>query len=277
MNALTRAKPLSEERERELLKDATSYTYRSDDNFELNAHCFFPENHDNSLLKPAIVFFHGGLWDVSIITQFAPHSMHFASRGMVAVSMEYRVSSKHHSSPEDALEDAQIAMLWLKQNHEVLGIDPNRIIVAGAASGAHMASSLAMLPEVLESDTFSARPLAVIGLSSIINTTPKGNEFDRFTDRKGAVKKSPSNLVRKGLPASLYIHGKSDTIVPHDHVLRFTKAMKRKKNSCEFIEFEAVNHSFFNFNVSAKHFELTLNSMDAFVVSLGCIEPMEYD
>ena len=83
-------------------------------------------------------------------------------------------------------------------------------------------------------------------------------------------------MVRKGLPPTLLVHGKADTIVPHEDVAKFAKLMKRKKNPCEFIDFEAANHSFFNFNVSAKHFEITLNSMDAFLVSLDCIEPMEY-
>ena len=67
MHILTQAKPLSEERERELLKDATSYVYEIGDNFSLNTHCFFPENHQVEKLKPAIIFFHGGLWDVSMI------------------------------------------------------------------------------------------------------------------------------------------------------------------------------------------------------------------
>ncbi len=268
--------PLSEERERELLKDAQSYFYQVEDGLELVAHCFFPPNHDASMAAPAIVFFHGGLWDVSMPTQFAPHCMHFASRGMVAVAVEYRVATKHQASPEDAIEDAQMAMLWLRHNHATLGIDPNRIIAAGAASGAHMALSLAMLPEVLEVDGFTARPLGVIALSAIVNTGKKGAEHERFRDAKKAHKESPSNNIRKGLPASLIIHGKSDTIVPHAEVAKFARLMKRKKNPCEFIDFEAVNHSFFNFNVSARHFELTLNSMDAFLVSLDCIEPMEY-
>ena len=64
--------------------------------------------------------------------------------------------------------------------------------------------------------------------------------------------------------------------MPHADAEKFAKLMKRKKNPCEFIDFEAVNHSFFNFNVSARHFEITLNSMDAFLVSLDCIEPVEY-
>ena len=268
--------PLSEERERELLKDAESYIYQVEDNLELIAHCFFPPPEHTEKAKPAIVFFHGGLWDVSMPTQFAPHCMHFASRGVLAVAVEYRVTSKHQSTPEDAFEDAQMAMLWLKHNHEALGIDPNRIVAAGAASGAHMALSLAMLPEVLEVDGFSARPLGVIALSPIVNTGKKSPEHERFADSKKAHKQSPLNLVRRGLAPSLIVHGKSDTIVPHADTAKFARLMKRKKNPCEFIEFEAANHSFFNFNVSAKHFEITLNSMDAFLVGLDCIQPIEY-
>ena len=74
----------------------------------------------------------------------------------------------------------------------------------------------------------------------------------------------------------LLVHGKADTIVPHQNIAKFAKAMNRKKNKCELIEYEGMNHSFFNFNVSPKHFELTLNAMDAFLVNLDCIEPINY-
>ena len=200
----------------------------------------------------------------------------FASRGMVAVTVEYRVESKHHSTPVDAFEDAQMAMLWMRHNHASLGIDPDRIIAAGAASGAHMALSLAMQPEIMEIDGYNPRPQGVIALSALVNTTRKGMESERFPDAKTASKQSPSSHVRKGLPPSLFLHGKSDTIVPHEHVAKLAKMLKRKKNQCELVDFEAANHSFFNFNVSAKHFEIVLNSMDAFVSDLGYIEPMDY-
>ncbi len=268
--------PLSEERERELLKEAVSHVYQVESDHELTAYCFNPPNHNHAELKPAIIFFHGGLWDVSMPTQFAPHCLHFASRGMVAITVEYRITPKHATSPIDAFEDAQMAMLWMKHNHASLGIDPERIVVAGAASGAHMALSLAMQPEIMEIDGHHARPQGVIALSALVNTTRKGMASERFGDVKTAAKYSPSSHVRKGLPPSLFLHGKADTIVPHDHVVKLTKILKRKKNSCELIDFEAANHSFFNFNVSATHFEIVLNSMDAFVTNLGYIEPMEY-
>lgn len=280
MNALPQpgqaSAPLSEERERELLKEALTHVYQVENNHELTAYCFNPPNHDPAELKPAIIFFHGGLWDVSMPTQFAPHCLHFASRGMVAVTVEYRVGPKHETSPIDAFEDAQMALLWMKHNHAGLGIDPEKIIVAGAASGAHMALSLAMQPEIMEINGYHARPQGVIALSSLVNTTRKGMESERFGDVKTAAKYSPSSNVRKGLPPTLFLHGKADTITPHEQVMKLTKMLKRKKNQCELIDFEAANHSFFNFNVSATHFEIVLNSMDAFVSNFGYIEPMEY-
>ena len=273
---LNKANPLNGDRDRELLKDALCYTYKIEDNIELSAHCFMPEGHDINVLKPTIIFLHGGLWDVSIVAQFAAHCMHFASRGMVAIAVEYRVSSIHNSTAEDSLEDAQAAMLWAKHNHNTMGIDPEQIIMAGAASGAHMALSMAMIPDIMVKEPYSARPMAVIGISPLVDTTKKGIESERFRDPLRAAKNSPSKNIKKKIVPTLLFHGKSDTIVPYEQVSKFAKAMKRKKNNCELIDYEAVNHSFFNFNVSPKHFEITLNSMDAFVVELGCIEPMEY-
>lgn len=72
------------------------------------------------------------------------------------------------------------------------------------------------------------------------------------------------------------IHGKSDTIAAHYLVEDFVKAMRRKRNRCELIDFDACNHSFFNFNVSPEHFEITLNTIDNFLVNLGYIPQEEY-
>ncbi|MGB2090334.1 MAG: alpha/beta hydrolase [Akkermansiaceae bacterium] len=276
MNPLIEAKPLSLERDLELLKDATSFVYRSVDDIPLHAHCFFPEDHHPSDSRPAVLFFHGGTWDVSMTTQFAPHAMHFASRGMVTAVIQYRVSSMSDASAENALDDARAATLWLKNNHAELGVDPNRITLVGAASGAWMALSLAMSHETDALDAYSARPLAVIALSAIVDINKKHPAIERFTDSAKATQTSPCKLVQKGLCPMLFVHGKADTIVSYDQVAKFAKAMKRKKNECELIDFEGMNHSFFNFNVSAKHFEITLNAMDAFLVNLDCLEPIDY-
>jgi len=290
MNFLNQGSPpLSTERKQELLQGAYPYVYRSAKDAELNdsnlhAYCFYPPGHEpeqmNAELKPAIVFFHGGHWDVSMVTQFSPHAMHFASRGMVAIVVEYRVESTHESSPDEAFEDAETLMLWLRYNHEDLRIDPDRIVVAGAACGAHMALSLAMRkkksPKRGYATGFDSQPQAVIAVSAVVSASRKHVDMKRFPNARQASKNHPIYNIRRKLPPTLMIHGKADTIAAHYLVEDFVKAMRRKRNHCELIDFDACNHSFFNFNVSPEHFEITLNTMDVFVAQLGYIPPVEY-
>ncbi len=285
-NLLTQSTtPLSAERTLELLNGSYPYIYQSENGIQLTAYCFFPEGHQPTqsaasppdlVLLPAIVFFHGGLWDVAMVTQFSPHAMHFASRGMIAIVVEYRVESLHQSSPEDSFEDAQMAMQWLRHNHAELGIDPQRIIAAGAAAGAYMALSLAMRKKLPVIDGYNSQPQAVIAISAVVSTHRRSIDLKRFPNAKQSTRNNPYLTVRRKLPPCLLVHGKSDTIAPHYLVEDFTKKMRRKRNQCELIDFDACNHSFFNFNVSPKHFEITLNTMDAFICQLGYIEPMDY-
>ena len=80
---LQRVAPIGEARDREILKDAATYVYEERPEGDVLAHLFFPEKAEASP-RPAIVFFHGGLWDSPTPTQFVPHCLHFASRGAVA-------------------------------------------------------------------------------------------------------------------------------------------------------------------------------------------------
>jgi acetyl esterase/lipase len=71
----------------------------------------------------------------------------------------------------------------------------------------------------------------------------------------------------------LLFHGKSDRITPFEEVEKFRRRMRWRGNSCELIDFEKADHSFFNFNVSHKHFDLTLSAVDRFLAERGLLEP----
>ena len=62
---------------------------------EVNLHLdvFKPKGHQAGNKCPCIVFFFGGGWTGGTPSQFYPHAQYVASRGMVAISVEYRVSS----------------------------------------------------------------------------------------------------------------------------------------------------------------------------------------
>lgn len=273
---LQRVAPIGEARDREILKDAATYVYQERTQGPVQAHLFFPD-HTESAPRPVVVFFHGGFWDTPTPTQFVPHCLHFASRGAVAVAAETRTSARHGTGPMEAIEDARDLIRWLRHNADTFNLDPERLTIGGAAGGAFLALLATMpkpkqLPPV---DGLECRPQALILFSSLVNTAIKGQALDKFPDARTAKRVSPSQLIRRKLPPMLMFHGKTDRITPFDEVERFRRKLRFWGNSCELIDFQKSDHSFFNFNVSHKNFELTINAADRFLVGLGLLPPEE--
>ncbi|MEI7912967.1 MAG: alpha/beta hydrolase fold domain-containing protein [Verrucomicrobiota bacterium] len=266
--------PLGEARDRKMLEEASSYVYRQTPQGEVLAHLFWPKK-ISVAPRPAVVFFHGGLWDAPMHTQFVPHCLHFAARGAVAVAAETRIFSKHGSGALEAIEDARELIRWLRQHAETFNLDPARISVGGAAGGALLALLTAMpkakqMPPV---DGFECRPQALLLFSAIVNTTPKGQGSERFPDAKAATRNSPTSLIRTKLPPMIFFHGTSDRIAPLAEVKRFRSRLRWRRNICELMEYQRAEHSFFNFNVNQLDFDLTLAAADAFLVKHGLLEP----
>lgn len=271
---LQKVAPIGEARDREILKDAATYVYDQRPEGDVQAHVFLPPK-DSGEPRTAVIFFHGGFWDTSTPTQFVPHCLHFASRGAVAVAAETRTASKHGTGPLEAIEDARDLIRWLRVNADTFNIDPARIVIGGAGGGAYLAL-LATMPKAKELppvDCVDTYPQALILFSALLNTASKGAAMDRFPDAKTAKRLSPTNLIRRKLPPMIFFHGKSDRITPFDEVEKFRRRMRWRGNPVEIIDFERADHSFFNFNVSHKNFELTIGSADRFLVDRGLLAP----
>lgn len=274
---LQKVAPIGEARDREILKDAATYVYEQRPEGDVLAHLFFPEK-DSGTPRPVVLFFHGGFWDSPTPTQFVPHCLHFAARGAVAVAAETRTSAKHGTGPLEAIEDARALIRWLRANADTFNLDPAKITVGGAAGGAYLALLASMpkpktLPPV---DGIDCYPQALILFSALVNTTSKGTTaFERFPDSKTAKRLSPTNLVRRKLPPILCFHGKSDRITPFEEVEKFRRRLRWRGNSIQLIDFERSDHSFFNFNVSHKNFELTIGAADRYLVDRGLLPPEE--
>ena len=276
INELVNAPPIGEARDRELLKDAHSFVYFDSPHGDLVAHFFVPQDHDpDTDRRPIIIFFHGGLWDTSMPTQFVPHCLHFAMRGAVSVTVEYRVRNKQEgTTPVDALEDAAMIQLFLRTNAHLLGIDPDKLIFSGAGSGAHLALCCTTLPKIGNEPGEKFRPAALFLFSPVVNVTRKGICPERFPSEKLAKAYSPSEHAKqKGLPPCLIFHARQDRVVPFEQVAKFAKLYARKKNHCELIDFNSGGHTFFNYNSHQQNYEVTLRAADTFLVELGLLPP----
>lgn len=267
---LQKVAPIGESRDKELLKSASSYIYENRNGVDLVAHVFFPAG-KTVPNRPCVAFFHGGFWDSAMVTQFVPHCHHFASRGAVSVTFEYRTSSRHQTGPIEAMEDSKSAIEWLKDNAVLLGINVEKIAFVGAAGGAWLALILAMRRE--KNITPAITPKALVLFSALVNTTPKGQLSELFPNPKTAKALSPTSLLRRKLPPMLFIHGRSDRVTPHEEIVSFCRRMKWRRNVCKLSDFIGAEHSFFNFNVHHGNFEMTVAIADQFLVECGKILP----
>jgi acetyl esterase/lipase len=272
------------DRNRALLAQATGYVYKEADGHELAAWVFTPPGHTPASPKPAILFFFSSAWDSGLVSQFAPHCLHFAQRGMLAMTVEYRTASLHGAGPLEAMADARSAVRWARRHAEELGLDPARLVGAGGSAGAHAILTAAMLREKAYDDPSdppdqSCVPDAVILFDPVVDLCdPRpGGKFGpgRFPSAQAARQASPLRRVRGKLPPMLLMHGTADRLLPFESTRAFVRKMRRwyRRNDCRLIPFEGCAHSFFNFNVDPRFFEASLAQADRFLVEKGFLEP----
>jgi len=152
-------------------------SYKKVGDVELKLHVFNPSDHQATDKAPVIVFFFGGGWITGTPRQFYKQSEYFASRGMVAISAEYRVSKKHKTTPKECVMDGKSAIRWVRAHAEELGIDPEKVIAAGGSAGGHVAAATGTVKEFDEpgEDTsVSCVPNAMVLFNPVFDNGPKG-------------------------------------------------------------------------------------------------------
>jgi acetyl esterase/lipase len=248
--------------------------YKDSDFVELRLHVFEPKQTSGPTRPAAIVFFFGGGWTGGSPGQFYPHCEYFASRGMLAMSAEYRVASRNGTSPFSCVRDGKAAVRWIRAHADELNIDPNKIVAGGGSAGGHVAASTALIKGVdasCKASGVSARPDAMILFNPVIDTTKQGYGEGKLPGC--ALELSPVHHVRPGLPPTIVFHGTADTTVPFENVVRFEKRMKEAGNVCELVPFEGQKHGFFNRSRNPKAYAQTIKAVDAFLVAQSLLAP----
>ena len=252
---------------------AKTEVYKTIGGVKLNLYIFEPEGHKTSGNRAAIVFFFGGGWTNGSPAQFENQSRYFASRGMVAISADYRVYGRNKVQVPDCIRDAKSAIRYIRRNAARLGIDPNRIAAGGGSAGGHLAAAAGVIPNLEEPDEdtkVSSRPNAMVMFNPALVIPEMATEQMKGVDPKAV---SPVEHVAHGAPPAIIFHGKADTTVPYSTAERFTTKMIAAGNRCELVGFEDQKHGFFNYGRGGgKYYLETLRKADEFLVSLGFLK-----
>jgi len=255
--------------------------YKTIGDVQLKLWIFTPQGHAATDARPAIVFFFGGGWTSGTPKQFEQQCKHLASRGMVAITADYRVASRHQVKVVDCVRDAKSAIRWVRTNAKRLGIDPNRIAAGGGSAGGHIAAVTGVvegLDESGENIKVSSRPNSLVLFNPVLVLAPVPEAgfgkaaFAKLADRIGSDPEtvSPYHHVKQGAPPTIIFHGKADTTVPYGTAEAFTKKMVAAGNRCELEGYEGQTHGFFNYGRGdSTYYEKTLKRADQFMVQLG--------
>jgi acetyl esterase/lipase len=258
-------------------------TYKQVGDVKLNLYIFEPKEAATAN-RPAIVFFFGGGWTNGSPGQFEQHCRHLASRGMVAITADYRVGSRHQVKPTACVADAKSALRWVRQNAKRLGIDPQRIAAGGGSAGGHLAAAIATLPdfdEPGEDAKISSMPNALVLFNPALVLAPlEGLKLEAVESRVDSERMgtnprnlSPAHHVKPGLPPTIIFHGRDDTTVPFSTADAFASLMTKAGNRCELIGYDGQKHGFFNYGRGdGTYYTKTVAEMDRFLGSLGWLK-----
>ena len=256
------------------IKPTKSIVYKKVGGVRLKLQVFEPEGHKPTDKRPAIVFFFGGGWTGGLPSQFYPHCQHLAKQGMVAMSAEYRVKSRHKTTPYECVKDGKSAVRYIRSHAAELGIDPNRVAAGGGSAGGHVAAATGTVPglnEKGEDTKVSCVPNALVLFNPVYDNGPDGWGHAKVKDRYKEI--SPMHNISKKMPPAIVFLGTKDKLIPVATAEKFRDAMKAAGVKSELRLFRGKGHGFFNQGRGGDvAYKETLKEMDKFLKDTGIVK-----
>ena len=221
---------------------AKTYTYREVDGQALNAFVFLPEVAEDLETGSAVLLFHGGGWTTGSPEWTFETARRFADLGLVAISVEYRLSIEG-VSPIDALSDVCAAFQWARRHANELGLREDRLAGYGVSAGGHLVAATATVgcPDEDPSGP-SSRPDALLLWSPALDVTIDSWFRGLLQDGAGAAEYSPAQHVSVSTPPTSIVHGEKDTLTPLSGAKRYCDRLIEQGVVCKLHVYDGLGH-----------------------------------
>jgi len=240
---------------------------------ELQADLYLPSEPAAARI-PAVVYAHGGGWRGGDRTQFSRHAIAMARHDFAGLCISYRFADE--APFPAAVEDANCAVRFLRAYADDLGVDPDRIGIAGGSAGGHLAAMVsttcgtARLEGTGGHGDFSSDVQAYAGFNPVLDLRERADLTAVRVFLGGAPHEvgeevyedaSPICHVDAHTPPTLLLHGTEDATVPYEQSVRFRDAVRAAGGQADLFTAEGAGHGFFNRD---PWFEPTLERMIEF-------------
>ena len=214
-------------------------TYKTVDGVALELHIQSTTGSDANA-RPALLWFHGGSWATGSWAQCPVFCRIAREQGYVTIQVDFRTADRFNALPADAIVDARDALAFVRAHADELGVDRNRIVVAGFSSGGSIASFLAT----------SSPPQAVAGALLVSACTVPLHDawfFRSVIGDPADPRWTPAASLDRSDPALLLLHGTSDEMCEYADTEGFAAAASSAHVDAKLVTLEGASH-FFVFN-----------------------------
>jgi acetyl esterase/lipase len=201
--------------------------------------------------NPGVLLLHGGGWVAGTAAALRTRCELFAQHGFVAATVEYRLAGETAHWPAQ-LEDAALALQWLRAHSSEIGLDPDHICAYGESAGGHIALGLGAPHDKIACivDAFGPTNLTVLSgpaYKRSFDALLGPEDADREQRAREA---SPLFALGPSFPPTLIIHGENDNLIPSEQSTALFDALRRLKTPVVVIMYPG-GHSWLGLNASA--------------------------
>jgi acetyl esterase/lipase len=245
--------------------------YKTIDTTHLRMKLYYPPDYKKGTKYPVIIFFFGGGWLNGTSDQFKNQAIYLASKGMIAVTADYRVEKRQGTTPFECVKDGRSAIRYLRKHAEKLGIASNQIVASGGSAGGHVAAAadLTLIDEKTDDLSISPRPNALVLFNPVFNNGPGNYGYERIREKYPLI--SPYHNIKKGAAPAIVFLGTRDKLISVQIAKDYQQKMREVGSRCDLILYEDQGHGFFNFEKSRQFYHATLEQTVTFLKDLGFI------
>ena len=198
--------------------------------------------------RMAIVHLYGGGFFTGNKQGVATSSRAFAGQGYVSIASTYRLTGQGRWPAQ--IEDTKAAIRWTRANAAKLGIDADKIAVAGYSAGGMLALFAAGTGDRAEFEGkggnagVSSKVAACVAFYAATRATPNLMPEGKGEDKAALEAASPGTYISKDFAPTVFLHGLADTTIPYASSVAFFDKLREAGVKVDLHLFQGAPHAY---------------------------------